>query len=120
MTVLTPNTVGCHPTNGQLLMQVHGGLWEPTIRNTYYTLIYQDKLTRRSRYDGVPAVANSLMLNDILRGEWDYQYYVISDAGATDRLCNTFKMCEANPIDSDAVTLAALPAGTDVEMGGGS
>ncbi|GAM39900.1 hypothetical protein TCE0_034f11821 [Talaromyces pinophilus] len=74
----------------------------------------------RTTYDGIPAAADSFMLNDILRGEWEYQYYVISDAGATDRLCNTFKMCEASPIDSDAVTLAALPAGTDVEMGGGS
>ena len=29
-------------------------------------------------------------------------------------------MCESNPIDKDAVTLYALPAGNDCEMGGGS
>lgn len=60
------------------------------------------------------------MLTDILRGEWGYKYWVISDAGATDRVCTAFKMCQSDPIDSDAVTLAVLPAGTDVEMGGGS
>ena len=60
------------------------------------------------------------MLTDVLRGEWDYQYFVISDAGATDRVCTAFRMCQSDPIDSDAVTLASLPAGTDIEMGGGS
>jgi hypothetical protein len=28
---------------------------------------------------------------------------VSSDAGGTDRLCNSFGMCESNPIDSPAV-----------------
>jgi beta-glucosidase len=44
----------------------------------------------------------------------------MSDAGGTDRLCNAFKLCRSNPIDMEAVTLQALPAGNDVEMGGGS
>ncbi|KAK7753878.1 hypothetical protein SLS62_004244 [Diatrype stigma] len=44
----------------------------------------------------------------------------MSDAGATDRLCENFKMCQADPIDSKAVVNYALPAGNDVEMGGGS
>ncbi|KAL2837576.1 glycoside hydrolase superfamily [Aspergillus pseudoustus] len=71
-------------------------------------------------YDGMPAVADKEMLTDILRGEWNYPYFLVSDAGATDRLCTAFKVCQAHPIDSDAITLAALPAGTDMEMGGGS
>jgi beta-glucosidase len=54
-------------------------------------------------YDGVPAVANRHVLTDILREEWGYQYYVISDAGGTDRLCKDFAMCEVDPIDSHAV-----------------
>ena len=40
--------------------------------------------------------------------------------GASDRLCANFKMCQAEPIDKKAVTKFALPAGNDVEMGGGS
>jgi beta-glucosidase len=71
-------------------------------------------------WDGVPAVADHHYLTDVLRGEWGYKYFVMSDAGGTDRLCNAFKMCESNPIDSDAVTMYTLPAGNDVEMGGGS
>lgn len=67
-------------------------------------------------YDGVPAVADSHMLTEILREEWGYEYWVTSDAGGTDRLCAAFNMCRATPIDSAAVTQYALPAGTDVEM----
>jgi len=58
-----------------------------------------------SSYDGVPLVANHHILTDTLRSEWGYKYYVMSDAGGTDRLCNAFQMCTTIPIDSDAVTL---------------
>ncbi|KAH8879931.1 glycoside hydrolase [Thozetella sp. PMI_491] len=71
-------------------------------------------------YDGVPAVANKYMLTDILRDSWGYKYFVTSDAGGTDRLCNAFYMCRASPIDSEAIVSMALTAGTDSEMGGGS
>ncbi|RAO70832.1 uncharacterized protein BHQ10_006844 [Talaromyces amestolkiae] len=74
----------------------------------------------RTTYDGVPAVADYQTLTTLLRGEWGYDYWVTSDAGATDRLCSAFRLCQDSPIDSEAVTLAVLPAGNDVEMGGGS
>lgn len=76
--------------------------------------------THVPRYDGIPAVADHHTLTDILRKEWDYDYFVMSDAGATDRLCDPFKLCRSSPIDKEAVTTLALPAGNDVEMGGGS
>lgn len=72
------------------------------------------------RYDGVPAVADYHTLTEILRDEWGYEYFVMSDAGGTDRLCTAFKTCRADPIDKESVTMQALPAGNDVEMGGGS
>jgi beta-glucosidase len=71
-------------------------------------------------YDGVALVANYHILTEILRNEWGYKYYVMSDAGGTDRLCYSFKMCQEKPIDSEAVTMFVLPSGNDVEMGGGS
>ena len=73
-----------------------------------------------SDFDGVPLVASQHVLTDILRNEWGYKYWVSSDAGGTDRICAAFKMCQEKPIDKEAVTLYALPAGNDVEMGGGS
>lgn len=71
-------------------------------------------------YDGVPAVSNAYMLTDILRTSWGFKYFVMSDAGGTDRLCTSFNLCAAKPIDSEAVVSMALTAGTDTEMGGGS
>ncbi|KAF2149386.1 glycoside hydrolase family 3 protein [Myriangium duriaei CBS 260.36] len=69
-------------------------------------------------YDGIPAVANPKTLTDILRTEWGYEYFVMSDAGGTDRLFANFQTCDLK--DYECVTLQCLPAGTDVEMGGGS
>lgn len=54
-------------------------------------------------YDGVPMVANSVVLTDILRGEWGYEYFVTSDAGGTARLSNAFYVCGAK--DNDCITL---------------
>lgn len=71
-------------------------------------------------YDGVPAVADYHLLTEILRDSWGYEYLVMSDAGATDRVCTAFGLCQSSPIDSEAVVSLVLPAGGDVEMGGGS
>lgn len=58
-----------------------------------------------SLYDGIPSIANHHLLTDILRTEWGYKYWVTSDAGATDRMCQAFKMCQSDPLDKEAVTL---------------
>lgn len=44
-------------------------------------------------YDGVPVVADSFLLTDILRDEWGYKYFVTSDAGGTARLDSAFHVC---------------------------
>ncbi|KAI2617819.1 glycoside hydrolase family 3 protein [Hypoxylon sp. NC1633] len=114
------------PEQGINCAPVHGG--ERELRTTYLppfkrAIIDAGALSIMSAYhsyDGVPAVADRHTLTEILRGEWGYKYFVMSDAGATDRLCKDFKMCESDPIDSEAVVNFALPAGNDVEMGGGS
>lgn len=36
------------------------------------------------RVNGVPACANKKLLTDILRGEWGFQGYVVSDEGAVE------------------------------------
>lgn len=77
-------------------------------------------LTSISRYDGIPAVSDYHTLTEILREEWGYEYFVMTDAGGSDRVCSYFHLCESDPIDMEAVTTQLLNAGTDVEMGGGS
>lgn len=114
------------PEQGLNTGPVHGG--ERELRTTYLPSYKRQIIdagaysimSAYSSYDGVPLIANHHILTDILRGEWGYKYWVTSDAGATDRLCDAFMMCQSSPIDKEAVTLYALPAGNDVEMGGGS
>ncbi|KAI1490778.1 glycoside hydrolase superfamily [Biscogniauxia mediterranea] len=114
------------PEQGINCAPVHGG--ERELRTTYLPPFKRaiidggafSIMSAYHSYDGVPAVANRHMLTEILREEWGYKYFVMSDAGGTDRLCSDFKMCEYTPIDSHAVIKYALPAGNDVEMGGGS
>lgn len=54
-------------------------------------------------YDGVPVVSDSYLLTDILREEWGYKYYVISDAGGTARLAQAFYVCPLE--DDECITL---------------
>lgn len=97
------------PEQGLNTGPVHGG--ERELRTTYLppfkkAIIDGDAwavMSAYSSYDGVPAVADKHALTDILRGEWGYEYWVSSDAGATDRLCTAFMMCQANPIDTEAI-----------------
>ena len=64
-----------------------------------------------SEYDGVPASASKLLLHDILRGEWGFRGYTLSDYGAVSML-QTFNRTAATPAEAGA---QALRAGMDLE-----
>lgn len=112
------------PEQGLNTGPVHGG--ERELRSVYlpsYKRAIIDAgaysiMAAYSSYDGIALVANEHILTDILRGEWGYQYWVTSDAGATDRLWSPFQVCDVQ--NAACVTSNALTAGTDIEMGGGS
>jgi beta-glucosidase len=95
------------PEQGINTAPVHGG--ERELRTTYLPSFKRaiidagafSIMSAYHSYDGVPAVADYHTLTDILRGEWGYKYWVTSDAGATDRLCDSFKMCESK--DHEAI-----------------
>ncbi|KAF2122413.1 glycoside hydrolase superfamily [Lophiotrema nucula] len=114
------------PEQGLNTGPVHGGerelrtTWLPSFKRAIIDAGAYSIMGSYNSYDGIPTIADRHLMTDILRGEWDYKYWLTSDAGATDRLCCAFKMCACKPIDSEAITLYALPAGNDVEMGGGS
>jgi beta-glucosidase len=114
------------PEQGLNTGPVHGGerelrtTWLPSFKRAIIDSGAWSIMGAYHSYDGIPAIADHHVMTDILRTEWGYKYWLTSDAGATDRLCCSFKMCTCKPIDMKAVTLYALPAGNDVEMGGGS
>lgn len=61
--------------------------------------------------NGVPASANSWLLNDVLRGEWGFRGYVVSDCGAVSDVVHNHKY-ETDPEKAVAMT---AKAGTDLE-----
>ncbi|CAK5266567.1 unnamed protein product [Mycena citricolor] len=73
-------------------------------------------MTAYSTYDGIPAVANTHLLTDILRNEWGYKYWVTADAGSIDLLITQHGTCA----DRQCAAKTALENGISGEMGGGS
>ncbi|KAF7547360.1 hypothetical protein G7046_g9031 [Stylonectria norvegica] len=111
------------PEQGINTAPVHGGerelrsLYLPPFKRAIVDGGATSIMSSYNSYDGVPVVGDSHLLSEILRDEWGYEYYVISDAGGTARLANAFFVCELE--DNECITLKSLPAGNDVEMGGG-
>ncbi|RAK81877.1 glycoside hydrolase [Aspergillus fijiensis CBS 313.89] len=113
-----------NPEQGIYNGPVHGG---PRELHTTYLPPFQRALQETgafavmssyNSYDGIPSVSNRYLLTEVLREQWDFQYFTTSDYGGPDRLCETFKMCHSDPVDKEAVTMMVLPAGGDTEGGG--
>ena len=127
-------TASSAPEQGLNTGPVHGGerelrtTWLPSFKRAIMYAGAWSIMSAYSSYDGVPRVSDYHTLSEILRDEWAYEYFVTSDAGATDRLADPFYVCPS-PLNTyssliiegnNCVTLSALPFGGDVEMGGGS
>jgi len=66
-----------------------------------------------NRVNGVPAAANTLLLQDILRDTWGFRGFVVSDCDAVDDITNGHHWT-ATAAEASA---AALLAGTDLNCG---
>lgn len=63
--------------------------------------------------NGIPSTANSWLLNDVLRKEWGFKGYVVSDCGAVTYLQKSHQFVT----DKERAAKAALEAGLDLECG---
>jgi len=66
-----------------------------------------------NRVDGKPACGSDMLLATILRGEWKFPGYVVSDCGAIDDIYLRHKVAQTAP---EAAALA-VKTGTDLECG---
>ncbi len=82
--------------------------FEPAVREAHTMGI----MAAYNSIDGVPCTANSWLLNEILRHEWGFDGFVLSDLGAISRLYNIFHVA-ATP--ADAIYLA-LKSGVDMQF----
>ncbi|MGC9942610.1 MAG: glycoside hydrolase family 3 N-terminal domain-containing protein [Verrucomicrobiota bacterium] len=62
--------------------------------------------------DGVPCTANPWLLNRVLRDEWGFQGFVLSDLGAIRRLYDTHHVADS----STNAILLALKSGVDMQF----
>jgi beta-glucosidase len=66
-----------------------------------------------NRTDGEPCCGNTHLLVDILRGEWGFNGYVVSDCGAIDDISQRHKFVKT----SEEASALAVKRGTDIECG---
>ncbi|KAI0751919.1 glycoside hydrolase [Daedaleopsis nitida] len=108
------------PQGGLNTAQVTGG--ERELRSTYLKPFNRacveslSIMTAYSSYDGIPAIANTHLLTEILREEWGYKYWVTTDAGSVDLLINQHGTCDSR----ECAAKITLENGLSGEMGGGT
>src|ERR1019366_4052899 len=66
-----------------------------------------------NRVDGEPACANPRLLGDILRKQWGFSGYVVSDCGAVGDIFRGHKVADSMA----AAAARAVKAGTDLDCG---
>jgi beta-glucosidase len=66
-----------------------------------------------NRIDGKAACGSDMLLKDILRGEWKFPGYVVSDCGAIDDIYLRHKVAPTAP----AAAALAVKTGTDLDCG---
>lgn len=66
-----------------------------------------------NRLNGEPACANSHLLGDVLRGEWGFNGYVVSDCGAIDDIYQRHHFLKS----AAEASALAVKRGTDLECG---
>lgn len=73
----------------------------------------QSIMSAYNAINGVPSTANSWLLNDVLRKEWGFKGYVVSDCGAVTYLQKSHEFVS----DKEQAAKAALQGGLDLECG---
>ena len=73
----------------------------------------QSIMTAYNAINGVPCTANKWLLTDILRNEWGFNGYVVSDCGAPEFVFSRHKYA---PTREDAAAMS-IKAGLDLECG---
>lgn len=121
-TVATPKHFAVHSGPDPLRHQFDARPTKYDLWNTYLpafeACIKEGKawsiMSSYNRIDGVPASANTTLLEDILRKKWGFQGFVVSDCGAIDDIVNGHHYTKTYP----EASAAAVNAGCDLECGG--
>jgi len=70
-------------------------------------------MTSYNSIDGIPATANRKLLRGVLKEEWGFEGFVVSDLVSIDGLCGTHRIAESYEEAGEI----AMNAGVDVDLG---
>jgi beta-glucosidase len=85
----------------------------PAFRATVMEARAASVMCAYNRINGEPACANTHLLGDMLRGEWGFDGYVVSDCGAIDDIYKRHNFVKT----AEAASALAVKQGTDLECG---
>jgi beta-glucosidase len=119
--VATPKHYAVHSGPDPLRHQFDAVVDERDLRETYLPAFRaavteagaQSVMCSYNRVDGAPACANRRLLGDILRDEWHFSGYVVSDCDAVDDIRTGHKMAA----DNAQAAAMAVRAGDDLNCG---
>jgi len=70
-------------------------------------------MTSYNAVNGIPAGANKFLIDDVLRKDWGFQGYVVSDCGGPNHLLDAHHFVNSK----QAAAVASIKAGLDLECG---
>jgi len=100
--------VGPANVSERVLREVFFPPFEQAVRRTKVRAV----MASYNEIDGVPSHANHWLLNDVLRGEWQYKGAVVSDYNAIEQLADLHHIV---PNHAEAA-IRALRAGVDMDL----
>ena len=71
-------------------------------------------MTSYNSLDGIPSTGNSWLYNNLLKGQWAFDGFVVSDLYSIDGLYHTHHVCA----NLEQAAVMAMQAGVDVNLGG--
>lgn len=100
---------GSSDVDERLLFEYYLPAFEATVKEGKA----QSVMAAYNRVNGVPASANGWLLEDLLRGAWGFEGYVVSDCDAVADIVNRHHWTETLP----EASAKSLVAGTDLNCG---
>ena len=102
-----------HSGSSNVPMKVLRDYYLPAFRSCIIDANARSIMSAYNALNGVPCTANNLLLNDILRDEWGFTGWVVSDCGAVYDVHKNHKYTK-DPLQATAIS---LKAGTDLNCG---
>ena len=102
-----------HSGSSEVPMKILRDYYLPAFKSSIVDAGAQSIMTAYNALNGIPCTANTFLLQDILRNEWQFPGWVVTDCGAIYDIYVNHKYVD-DPVEAVALS---LKAGTDLNCG---